>query len=62
MTVPCKNCQDRVVGCHISCEKYKAWKDYNEQVKMARNTALGIDYFLKEQGARRHKNPRRERK
>lgn len=23
---PCKGCKDRVVGCHVDCEKYKAWK------------------------------------
>ena len=25
--VPCRNCEDRKLGCHSSCEKYKAFKD-----------------------------------
>lgn len=25
-TSPCKNCEDRSVGCHGSCEKYAEWK------------------------------------
>lgn len=23
---PCKDCKDRKVGCHSTCESYKAWK------------------------------------
>ena len=26
-STPCKECQDRKVGCHGSCEKYKAFKE-----------------------------------
>lgn len=26
-TPPCKNCEDRHVGCHVVCEKYKSWSD-----------------------------------
>lgn len=24
---PCMKCLDRAVGCHGSCDSYKAWKD-----------------------------------
>lgn len=23
---PCKDCKDRKVGCHSTCEKYNQWK------------------------------------
>lgn len=26
MTPPCKGCEDRAVGCHGSCERYKQYK------------------------------------
>lgn len=26
MTPPCKGCEDRAVGCHSSCERYKQYK------------------------------------
>lgn len=26
MMCPCLECKDRVVGCHGTCELYKAWK------------------------------------
>jgi len=31
--VPCKNCPDRVLHCHSSCEKYKAYRAIIEQNK-----------------------------
>lgn len=27
---PCKNCEDRMVGCHSTCEKYKAFQQEND--------------------------------
>lgn len=27
MRTPCKGCEDRKVGCHSSCEKYKAYRE-----------------------------------
>lgn len=29
----CKNCPDRVPGCHSTCENYKAWKAAQEAAK-----------------------------
>lgn len=26
MNAPCKDCKDRAVGCHGSCEQYKAFR------------------------------------
>ncbi len=26
MNAPCKDCPDRVLGCHSTCEKYKAFQ------------------------------------
>ena len=34
---PCKNCDDRKVGCHGSCDKYKNAKaTYNKQISEER--------------------------
>lgn len=33
MIYSCKNCQDRQVGCHGTCEKYLAQKALHEQEK-----------------------------
>ena len=38
----CKDCSDRVVGCHIDCERYKADTAANEAVKEAQR-----DYWLR---------------
>ena len=33
MSLPCKDCKDRVIGCHASCPKYRAF--YEKRVEMA---------------------------
>ena len=33
MRCPCKNCTERKLGCHGTCERYKAWKDYDQANK-----------------------------
>lgn len=37
MDAPCKDCPDRVVGCHATCERYIA---YDEQRKAIRAQKL----------------------
>lgn len=29
----CKDCQDRYIGCHSNCEKYKEWKAKKNEEK-----------------------------
>ena len=33
---PCKDCKDRKVGCHSTCEKYKAYQESNSKIRKAR--------------------------
>lgn len=33
---PCKDCPDRVVGCHGKCEKYKAYRVEVDKLRVAR--------------------------
>ena len=35
MQAPCKDCKDRVVGCHGKCEKYQEFKISHEAEKTA---------------------------
>lgn len=35
MTCKCKNCTDRYVGCHSTCEDYKKFQEENEKAKKA---------------------------
>jgi len=32
-TAPCKDCPDRTVGCHASCEKYIAFAAERERIR-----------------------------
>ena len=40
---PCKNCEDRYVGCHGECDRYKEWKDVVEEKRQKRIDALHRD-------------------
>ena len=45
MTVPCRECPDRYVGCHSKCDKYKEYADELHKIREARATTLaGEDY------------------
>lgn len=49
---PCKDCKDRSVGCHGTCEKYKEYRsnldDRKETIKKNRSTdALIASYVRK---------------
>lgn len=37
MYVPCKDCIDRKVGCHSTCENYKKFQEISEHIKTQRN-------------------------
>ena len=39
MTSPCQNCKRRKVGCH-NVDSCKAWRDYVEKVRMAKEKRL----------------------
>lgn len=35
MTCKCKDCTDRYVGCHSTCESYKQYQEENEKARKA---------------------------
>ena len=47
---PCKDCSDRVVGCHSTCEKYKAakvdHKEKKEQIYQQKKIEDGMDNYV----------------
>ena len=36
MKNPCLNCEERVLRCHATCEKYKEFTDEGDAIKKAR--------------------------
>lgn len=42
MVYPCKDCEDREVGCHSSCDKYKVAKKMDKRIK--RQKRIGSEY------------------
>lgn len=45
----CKDCKDRVVNCHSTCEKYKKWKQefVNDKIKFRKHMRKYSDYFYR---------------
>lgn len=39
---PCCGCQERAVGCHGTCEKYKAWDGKRQAEKLERFRRISI--------------------
>lgn len=47
---PCKDCEDRYVGCHSDCDKYSEYVRYKEKLKQKEreeniNTSSGWGYI-----------------
>lgn len=34
---PCRNCKDRRVGCHTTCQKYKVIQEYSRRERKGRD-------------------------
>ncbi len=41
---PCMGCDSRKVGCHSTCEQYKAAAEKHRKVMAARDTKSEVDY------------------
>ncbi len=46
MTPPCKDCKDRVVGCHAKCERYAKWRVDHAKEKDQYNKSTEFDRYL----------------
>lgn len=56
MKAPCKDCPDRQVGCHGSCEKYAAFQADNMRRAAANREAIIADSAVIEGTLRRAKD------
>lgn len=46
MKCPCYKCEERQVGCHAKCGRYKEWKEFMEKRKTIMSDAEVRDYIL----------------
>lgn len=47
MNIPCKDCQNRKIGCHGECTKYADYKTENEKKKQARRDFMAGEMNLR---------------
>lgn len=50
----CKDCTNRVVGCHATCEKYIQAKENNEKLRHQVNLKRNADFFLRDSRMDKH--------
>ena len=55
----CKGCQERQVGCHITCERYKEYRANLDKEKEARIQAQKANDVLDDYTIRRIKKTRK---
>ena len=49
MKVPCKDCTERVLGCHAECKKYKAYTNELKTIRLNRmNQNEKDEYFVRQ--------------
>ena len=57
---PCKNCKDRYVGCHGSCEQYQAFHTTCEKDRAERNAMAEISGAIMASMAKKRDRLRRK--
>lgn len=61
MVAPCKGCQERIVGCHSNCEKYKQWQMWHAEMKTkaaAEQTPMLSEYSFSFPVGKKHRRRR----
>lgn len=63
MITTCKDCADRTIGCHSTCEKYLAQKaEHDLDAERIRNLKIQDYEFKKLAGDHRYKQIKRKRR
>ena len=52
MKCPCKGCEDRKLGCHGFCKRYKAFRDEREEISRKRYEEQKARDTMSERGKR----------
>lgn len=52
---PCLNCNDRVVGCHGKCEKYKSYRDKIDKIHKENRKNTDINLYIFQRNRRINK-------
>lgn len=58
----CKNCPDRIPGCHDHCDKHKSEKDKWARLKAQANLGIDADRYLKDRRCKAYSKNATKRK
>lgn len=48
MKAPCKDCPNRQIGCHSTCEKYLEFRKEVDRLKQERIAKRDVDQYVRE--------------
>lgn len=66
MIAPCKNCNDRKVGCHSVCDRYIQFKEYMDDIHKKQDVERALRAVFRERSydryikAKKHTLPRKK--
>jgi hypothetical protein len=55
MLAPCKDCQERHIGCHAECERYIKFKEESAEIEKRRRADVEAWIDFKEYKKSKHK-------
>lgn len=58
---PCRNCEQRTLGCHANCPDYDGWKAAVEKAREIRKRELEADAFIRRPVPSKHNRKVREK-
>ena len=59
---PCKDCPNRQVGCHSTCEKYIEYKKESDRIREEKHAQNELKQFDRERSQQRYKRLRNSKK
>lgn len=60
-SAPCRDCEQREIGCHGRCEQYKAYRDSIDAAKAAREKEIMTEQYQIVSCLRNKKRARRDK-
>ena len=62
MKAPCKDCPDRQVNCHSTCEKYIEYKKECDRLRQEHIAQSEANQYERERNAKRYKHLRNHKR
>ncbi len=59
---PCKDCTERTKTCHVTCEAYKAFRQYRDEYNKTKAAASEAVAYFRESASKQAQRARRRKR